>query len=114
MNDYYPMTRTVKTLTGSRKKTFGLSATATTESNFSTASYWDGGSRSCYFIKNIITGIESNPPCGEFPFTKRPMTQLKPGEILVMTGTFNGKPATPIIYCLESDAEQVRAYLGLN
>jgi len=105
------ITRKIIQLTGTRKKTFRL---ILSDRPLSVNSYWDGGSRDEYGVFNINTGQSFIPPTGTYPFTTPNQYTLKPGEILVQTGTFCSKPATPTIYCLPEDTTKVRQFLGLN
>lgn len=109
----YPTTPRVKALTGTRKKNFFFSTTITPQS---VNSYWDGGSKSNYAVYNIQTGIYSTPSQNSsttFPKFTDHTYQLQPFEILIETGVFMGKPATPQIICREEDKINVMAYLNI-
>jgi len=64
--------------------------------------FWDGGSRSDYFLievstKKITPLIHASPP--QFGGMKEPAIQkIEPGFVLIEAGFFCGKPATPIVY----------------
>lgn len=111
MTQYFQATNRSRDLTGSRKKQFRFSPGATTEN---VDSYWDGGSKSSYHVHNIDTGLAISPQ-GNAPFGahgKLGYTLIK-GDILIETGTFCGKPATPCFICRAEDAERVLQYLGV-
>lgn len=106
----YNITQKVKDVTGSRKKRFYFSLVSTPQS---TDSYWSGGSRDQYSLVNLNTGINSFPPAGQYPWTTENRYTLQPGDVLIQTGIFCGKPATPHIKCLPENNQKVRTWLGI-
>ena len=64
--------------------------------------YWDGGSRSDWFLINLasmkaVPLAHQNPP--QFGGPKEdPIQPLEPGYALICAGVFCGKPATPVVY----------------
>lgn len=64
--------------------------------------YWDGGSRSDWFLVKLATKevrplAHQNPP--QFGGPKEdPIQPLEPGWALIEAGVFCGKPSTPTIY----------------
>lgn len=87
-------------LTGSRKRS-AIIARPATEVRLSGA-YWDGGSRSDYFLVNMKTMEcvalpHTNPP--QFGGPKEdPVQHILPHQAVIEAGTFCGKPATPTVY----------------
>lgn len=66
-----------------------------------TPSYWDGGSRDEWRVIRRAGTTEHVPTNHPF-FNWRGMTDhvvVQHGDLLIKTGTFCGKPATPAIYC---------------
>jgi hypothetical protein len=64
--------------------------------------YWDGGSRSSYFLVNLDTGYVKPaahyaPPQYGGP-RQDPVQKIEAGFAVVEMGIFCGKPATPSIY----------------
>ena len=106
---YYPVTEKVRTITGTRKKKFALSAT---ESAINTASYWSGGSRTSYEVIDLETGKSFSPPAGSYPTFREEYT-LKGLEIMVETGVFCGKPGTPRISYRPEHEAYVKSWLGI-
>jgi hypothetical protein len=99
------MTPYVKTLVSrydaasARKQSFYLSTFP--EHGITTSSFWDGGSRSIWTIVRVSDGRSVTLPENHPAFQPgRPyfMTALPAGHILLETGTYCGKPATPHIY----------------
>ena len=83
------------------KKRKAILARPTTEVRIS-GSYWDGGSRSDYFLVNIATK-EVVPIPGVSPMQfggpkEDPVQHLQPGFAIIEAGTFCGKPSTPTVY----------------
>ena len=113
MKTLYKINRRVQSLTGTRKRSFGLSEAYGPEQH--TASYWDGGSKSEYTVINRQTGASFTPPCGTYKAGFRDGTYtLKPGEILLSSGTFCGKQATPRFTCLPGELAETKAFLGIG
>lgn len=67
--------------------------------------YWDGGSRTDYFVVTMRDGAplratqlqHTAPPQFGGPQTE-PTFLISPGQVLVAAGTFCGKPATPVLH----------------
>ena len=106
----FATTEMVKRAAGTRKKSFSLD---TTTSPRCTDSYWSGGSRSDFVVQNIDTGLNYRPPGGQFPWNTPNDYTLQPGDVLIETGTFMGKPATPRFLCRPEDLERVKTWLGI-
>ena len=89
-------------------------ATLTTCGNgqtMNTASFWDEGSRNEFLVVNMDTGASFVPRKGIYPTFQAEHT-LQPGEIMIQTGVFLGKPARPYIRFQPRDgAEKVMAFL---
>lgn len=65
-------------------------------------SYWDGGSRSDYFLVHIASKT-ATPIAGVAPVQfggpkEDPVQKIEPGYAVVEAGTFCGKPSTPTVY----------------
>jgi hypothetical protein len=105
----YSTTPKVKELTGTRKRDFYLNL----RQSISTDSYWDGGSRTQYEVLNIDTGARFIPPAGSYPWTTQNIYTLKPGDVVIATGVFCGKPARPSFSCLPEDNDRVKKFLGI-
>lgn len=64
--------------------------------------YWDGGSRSDYFLIRIadkkVTPLahQAQPQFGG-P-REDPIQVLEPGYVVIEAGVFQGKPSTPVVY----------------
>ena len=110
MKKNFPMTQAVKTLTGSRKREFRFYTTAQQNVNV----YWDGGSRSDYEVLNMKTGKRHTPSGGTYPWTTPNVYVLQPGDLLIETGVFMGKPRTPCIACRPEDEADAKAMLGIQ
>ena len=110
MSTTHEMTGRVKAITGSRKRNFRFYAGSDTHC---TNSYWDGGSKTSYEVVNIDTGARFIPSPGSYPWTTPNDYTLKAGEVLIETGHFCGKPATPAISCRADDEARVRHWLGI-
>lgn len=87
-------------LVGSRKRRVIMSRPATTVTLSGT--YWSGGSRSDYWLVDLNTNqaqplAHANPSQFGGP-VQDPEIQLQPNQVVVKTGVFCGKPATPTIY----------------
>ncbi len=87
-------------LVGSRKKK-AILARPTTQVTLS-GTYWDGGSRSSYFLVDLNTQQVQpcehyNPPQFGGP-RQDPVVTLAPHQAVVEAGVFCGRPATPTIY----------------
>lgn len=106
----YNTTPKVKQLTGTRKKTFMLSIANT----YSATTGWSGGSRDYYTLLNFKTKVEE-PLQGVGNHFNQPTTSqpIPPDCILITTGTFNSKPATPYINCLPEQEVEVLVWLGV-
>ena len=83
------------------KKRKAFLAAPTTEVRMS-GTYWDGGSRSNYFLVNLATK-EVKPLAGVAPVQfggpcVDPVQHLQVGYAVIEAGTFCGKPATPTVY----------------
>lgn len=109
MNNH-DMTNQAKRITGSRKKQFRFYVCETHCTN----SYWDGGSRTQFEVLNIDTGARGVPSPGIYPWTTPNNYTLKPGEIMIETGTFCGKPSWPCISCRPDDEQRVRQWLQMD
>lgn len=105
----HPANPKVKSLTGSRKQKFTLWFHNET---VYTASYWDEGSKSVFSVLNRATGQRFTPPTGTYP-TFQAQYEMKPGEIVIETGTSSGKPATPAINCRPDEVEETKKFLGI-
>lgn len=106
------MNHKVKYLTGSKKKKFFLSKGLTPRLLHS---YWDGGSKDEYAVVNIRTGARTMPPTWGGNYDRSGQREYVPvaGDILIQTGSFCGKPATPYISFREEDEPAVYAFLGV-
>jgi len=111
VNGRFEMTTRARDLSGSRKKQFRFSEG---HSVVNVDSYWDGGSKSEYSVFNIDTGLNIHPQ-GNHPFGAhgRLGYQLIAGDVVIETGTFAGKPATPCFMCRFDDASRVLDFLGV-
>ena len=109
MSEYFKTTDKVKRVTGTRKREFSIRV----QDKVRTDSYWDGGSRSEYRVTNLHTGATFVPPAGSYPWTVANDYTLQPGDIVIETGTFCGKPSTPCFRCRADDVPAVKAFLGL-
>jgi hypothetical protein len=101
-------TQKARSITCSRKKKMFVHMVSP-GAELNTASYWDSGSRHQYFAYNIRTGASNGCPTGVWPKFEAKYA-LKPDEILVQVGTFQGKPATPTLWVpsdLRADVENV-------
>lgn len=77
-----------------------------------TASFWDSGSRDEFLVVNMNTGASFVPRKGIYPTFQGEHT-LQPGEIMIQTGVFMGKPARPYIHFQPRDGvEKVMRFLG--
>ena len=103
------MTLKVKELTNSKKKTFWFM----TVTEICTNSYLDGGSRSEWWIVNLDTKTDFIPSPGSYPWTTANDYILQPGDVVIETGLFCGKPATPHFHCLPVDVQRVKSWLGV-
>lgn len=67
---------------------------------------WDGGTRDLYHVASldspIVKPVEDKRP---WPQNMAPIgaTPLPPRHVIINTGTFCGKPATPVLYALAAD-----------
>jgi len=88
------------------KKRKAIIARPCTEVRIS-GSYWDGGSRSDYFLVHIasktVTPIAGVAPMQFGGPKEDPIQKIEPGYAVIEAGTFCGKPSTPTIY-LRPDA----------
>ena len=103
------MTVKVKELTDSKKRDFWFM----TATKVCTNSYLDGGSRSEWRIINLNSKLDFAPSPGHYPWTTPNDYILYSGDVVIETGLFCGKPATPHFHCLPSDIQQVKAWLGV-
>jgi len=106
----FNMVPKVADLTQSRKRQFNL---VTVEST-NTDSYWDGGSKTDYRVRNIDTGANFIPPAGVYPWTVKNDYILQPGDLVIATGMFCGRPASPRLICRPEDEARMMAWLGLE
>ena len=64
--------------------------------------YWDGGSRSDYFLVDLNTmqvkALSHHAPIQFGGPKEDPVVNLEPHQAVVCAGTFCGKPATPTVY----------------
>ena len=90
-------TRQTKALTGSKKTRLYLRV-VTPGATVQTPSYWDGGSRDDWTIHRpgSRTSVPTNHPF--FEAGAKSTVTLDHGTLLVQTGVFCGKPATPTIH----------------
>lgn len=112
MSQTYPINPKVKYLTGTKKKKFFLSKGLTPSLLHS---YWDGGSKNVYSVVNIHTGRQTLPPTWGGNFDAQGKREYVPvaGDILIETGCFCGKPATPYLSFREEDEATVKQFLGI-
>lgn len=101
----YPQIRTMLKMLGYRRHTARLKfGTDGVELN---DTYWDSGSRSTYHLVRICQstakhlGQHSPPQFGG----QTPIEYFAPGQCIVRTGTFCGKPSHATIYISRSDAK---------
>lgn len=88
-----------------RKKTVSV-ALDVAPHKASVNSYWDGGSRSGYTLFPASGGCVDASRSPGFPKFENQTVQLNPGDVLVRTGVFCGKPATAhILFIGEAKAE---------
>jgi hypothetical protein len=92
-----PYVSTLLRSVGTRKRKCFI-AEAPSGSPVKLRSYWDGGSRDLY-AAYTASGKSISIPVGGAPgFTSEPEAWTPaPGDVLIQTGTFNGKEATPRI-----------------
>lgn len=107
----FKTTNKVRELTGTRKREFHLDVTCRPQN---TDSYWSEGSKSDFLVHNLNTGGEFVPSPGRYPWTTSNEYTLQPGDVLIETGTFCGKPATPSFLCLPNDEQRVKEWLGIQ
>lgn len=103
------MTKRMRELTGSKKKSF-YTHIVCPNSKINTASYWDGGSHDKFVVYNTETGERKYPPSGNYP-TFQAEYVLQPCEVMIQTGTFCGKPATPSIWYRSDEAHRIEPLL---
>lgn len=105
----------IKLVLRTRKRSFFVSVISDTEVErvFNTASYWDGGSKDTYTVRNLATGETSSPPCGSYPTFTVDYT-LPRGSVLIAGGVFCGKPSHVKLYVHRADVPAVAAWLRLN
>ena len=106
-NNYFKANDKSKSLTGSRKKRFGVYGST----SLSTASYWSDGSKSTFSVINRNTGASHYPPTGSYPSFQASYT-IQPGEVVIETSIFCGKPGTPRFYCLPEEEAETLKWLG--
>lgn len=87
-------------LVGSKKRKAILARP--TEQVALSGTYWDGGSRSDYFLVDLRT-MQARPLQHVSPVQfggprQDPVVNLEPHHAVVEAGTFCGKPATPTVY----------------
>jgi hypothetical protein len=107
----FKTTEKVKQLTGTRKREFSLDTTTRPQN---TDSYWSGGSRSEFLVHNLDTHANFTPLMGRYPFNEPNNYELNPADVLIETGIFMGKPATPHFLCRPEDLERVKTWLGIQ
>ncbi len=115
MITYHATTPHIKRLLNTRKREFGLYQIPTSgrDQPINTASYWDGGSRDEWAIRDLAFNITGYPPSGKFPdFTAKYLLPLS--SLLTKHGVFMGKPATVIVYFHEIDKAAVYQSLNLS
>lgn len=105
----YQITAQVKNLTDTRKREFSVSGGYTT---ISTDTYSDGGSISYWTVINIKTGARFRPSPGQYPWTTPNDYTLQPGDVVMETGMFCGKPMAPRFCCRTEDEAEVTKWLG--
>lgn len=112
MNESIITTDKIKRLTGTRRKKCSLN---TYLSECVLSSYWDGGSCSKYSVVNVLNGLHTNPPVhgGQFDRSEKRKYVPAPGDVLITTGTFCGKPSYPSFSCREEDLTAVKQFLGI-
>jgi hypothetical protein len=103
------MTPKTRKIIHSMKRTFWYGCYPD-DTEHTTASYWDGGSKSVYTVYNMQTGARHTPPTGVYPMFVANYV-LKPYEVLVVTGVFQGKPSTPAIRVRESDSAMFEEHI---
>lgn len=115
MNETIITTDKIKRLTGTRRKKCRLNTYLSAEPRL-LHSYWDGGSRSEYSVVNVLTGAHSNPATwgGNFDRAGKREYVAAPGDVLIQTGTFCGKPSYPSFSCAEADLDAVKRFLGVS
>lgn len=110
MNTSYNMSPKAKALTGSRKKTIFIRP----QEKVSPRGGWSGGSCSYFSGLNYVTGTPHAFEQGD-NFSKQTVSQELPANVIMIeTGTFNGKPAYPAIYCRPEEKAAVLAWLGIQ
>lgn len=115
MSIKFNTTDKAKRLTGTKRKTCCLDAYLGA-TPIALRSGWDGGSRSDYSVVNVLTGVRSNPPTNSnYAFDRAPKVEYTPapGDVLIKTGTFCGKPSYPSFSCAEADLDAVKRFLGI-
>lgn len=105
----YVVTPKVKELTGSKKRSFYFEPANTVTPRGG----WSGGSRSCYTAIEWRTGKPYAFHIGDQWSIQAKQQVLPAGVILIETGTFCGKPATPRIYCNPTETDEVAQWLGI-
>jgi len=75
-------------------------------------SYWDGGSKTTYTLINLLGSCSFPTPEKSSKGYPGNYYKLRPGEILLSTGFFCGKPATAGFAFREDDKEAVFRLLG--
>lgn len=107
----HKLNRKAQEIIGTRKqKCFVTELAQARELN--TASYWSDGSRDQFVVLNLASGKRTSPPIGQYPMFDAKYT-LQPGEVLIRTGVFCGKPATPEITFIACDKTQVATMFEL-
>lgn len=105
----YPITPKVRALTGTKKRQFFLRTAET----ITPRGGWSGGSRDYYDGFNYKTNAPVTLQVGDY-FSKPAESQPIPADsIVVVTGTFCGKPAYPAIYCRPEELETVKKFLEM-
>jgi len=108
----YKTTPVVRRLSGTRKREFRLHLYANPPITKDCNSYWDSGSRDSYTVLNMNGDYLETPLPGGYYKLAEPY-EIKPGTLLMETGTFCGKPATVCFYGHESDRPWITRLLGI-
>ncbi len=107
----YKITPRVKELaTNTRKREFSVSSGYT---KICTDTYSDGGSISYWTVINTKTGAYHIPNRGTYPWTVPNDYTLQPGDVVMETGMFCGKPMAPRFCCRTEDEAAVLKWLGV-
>jgi hypothetical protein len=113
MTTTHPVTRRVRTLTGTRKREFNFRVVPP-DILLDTASYWDEGNRDQHSVTNFRNGNWRSTPTTAYGTAFKPQTWLADGEVMVTTSMFCGKHMRPTITCREDNVDEVRAWLDIQ